>query len=146
MSETVTAQAEPDPTYFENRYPRPDELLRDGGLTGVQYCFVSGANQRKFAEDKDEEGYAWSPIKDLPALTFAGPKGTVDTVVLMGRGDPVTGAGDGNGIRLWFVDIDIEERTGIPTSKDTSKGTPPTNNSRDGAADATVEASRAGKK
>jgi hypothetical protein len=108
---------EVDLTRFENRYPTLPELLRDGGLTGVEYCLVSGANQRLFAEDTDENGKAWSPVRDLPALTVAGPKGTVDTVILMGRGDPIRGSGDFNGIRQYFVDVDLEEAVGIAASK-----------------------------
>jgi hypothetical protein len=121
MSESVTAPVEPSPTdltYFKDRYPTLPELLAKGGITGVEYCLVSGSNQRKFAELKNEKGHIWSPIKDLPALTIEGPKGKVDTVILMGRGEPIRGSGDFNGIRAYFVDVDVEETVGIPANED----------------------------
>jgi hypothetical protein len=110
------AEVQPDPTVFENRYPTLQELLRDGGLTGVEYCLVSGANQRLFGGDADPDGNTWSAVRDLPILTIKGPKGTVDTVVLMGRGNPVPGAGDYNGIRHYWVDVTLEEAVGIPAN------------------------------
>ena len=67
---------------------------------------------------KDERGFGWSPINDVPVLTFKGPMGTVDTVIVMGKGEPILGADDNNGIRNWFVDIDIEESIGVPANPD----------------------------
>ena len=105
-----TAPVQPDLTRFEGRYPEPDEICRYGGRPGVEYCYVAGQNQRKFVD------VGFSPITGVPTLTFVGPKGTMDTVVVMGRGAPIQGAGDDNGIRRWFVDVDVEKVTGIPSS------------------------------
>jgi hypothetical protein len=118
MSEETTTEALPDPTYFEGRYPTLEEMLSKGGLAGVEYCLVSGSRQKLFAEMKDDNGFSWSPIRDMPILTIAGPKGTVESVVLMGRGEPIRGAGDYNGIRHYFVDIALEEAVGIPANSE----------------------------
>lgn len=98
-----------DPTYFHMRYPTLHDLLSRGGLEGVEYCLVAGHNLRKFTEEH------WSAIKGLPPLTIEGPKGVVDSVVLMGRGDPIPGSDDHNGIRWYYTDIFIEDTTGLPS-------------------------------
>ena len=130
MSETAEAPValtptEPDPTYYENRYPEPDDICRQGGKAGVEYCYVAGHNQRKFTDEK------WSPIIGVPVLTIAGPAGTVDTVVVMGKGEPIKGADLDNGIRRWSVDIDLEEATGIPANPDSPIGEKRISNSPD---------------
>ncbi|OGR29714.1 MAG: hypothetical protein A2139_02400 [Desulfobacca sp. RBG_16_60_12] len=114
----TTAPVEPDLTRFEGRYPEPDEICRYGGLPGVEYCYVAGQNQRKFVD------MGFSPITGVPALPFIGPLGTMDTVVVMGRGAPIQGAGDDNGIRRWFVDVDVEGTIGIPANPDSPVGKP----------------------
>lgn len=112
------APVEPDPTFFDGKYPTLFELLRDGGLTGVEYCLIKGSQLKHFSKLPDSEGNVWSPIADLPALTIRGPKGQVDTVLLVGRGRPVPGAGDYNGIRKYNVSIELEEEVGIPANPD----------------------------
>ena len=47
---------------------------------------------------------------------ITGPKGTVPSVILMGRGEPIPGSDDYNGIRPYNVDVDVEEATGIPAN------------------------------
>ena len=123
--------AEGDPTVFINRYPTLDELLAKGGREGVEYCLVSGGNLRKFSQMESpiegRHGERWSPIRDLPTLTLIGPEGRVDSVVLMGRGDPTYGAADYNGIRSYYVDIAIEETIGLPANPDSPLATKTTN-------------------
>ena len=116
MTESTVAEVEPDLTTFTNRYPEPTEILKHGGLAGVEYCYVAGHNQRKYSDIKDDKGFGWSPINGVPVLTFAGPLGTVDTVIVMGKGEPILGADDNNGIRQWYVDVDIEESIGVPAN------------------------------
>lgn len=109
-----------DPTYFENRYPHPEEILRHGGITGVEYCYVPGSRVKRYADWEDETGNhrKWSTIEGIPPLCFVGPLGAVDTVVLMGRGDPIPGTHDFNGARKFFVDKELEESTGIPAHRE----------------------------
>ena len=114
MSETAVAEVEPDLTHFTNRYPEPPEILRNGGLCGTKYCYVPGHRQRLYTELDPP----WSAVVDVPVLKFTGPLGTVDTVIVMGSGAPIKGAADDNGIREWFVDIELEEAIGVPASKD----------------------------
>ena len=118
MSEpaVTTAPVESDPTYFKNHYPTLMDLLMDGGRPGVEYCQVCGSNQRSFAILKDDDDFTFSLVDGLPPYTVEGPRGKVDTVVLMGRGKPIEGAGDFNGIRKCSIDIDLEEATGIPAN------------------------------
>lgn len=99
-----------DPTYFHMRYPTLGDLLSRGGREGVEYCLVAGHNLRKFTD------YHWSAIVGLPPLTIEGPKGVAESVILMGKGDPIPGSDDYNGIRWYYVDIDIEEATGLASS------------------------------
>jgi hypothetical protein len=116
LSEEVEApvgQDPTDPTHFHMRYPTLKELLRAGGIEGVEYCLVSANNLKKFGKLRDSEGNFWSPIRDLPALSISGPKGTAESVVLMGRGKPIPGACEFNGIRQYFVDSDLELETGL---------------------------------
>ena len=116
ISELVFAEG--DPTVFINQYPTLTDLLAKGGIEGVEYCLVHGKNLRKFAEMENAASERWSPIRDLPTLTILGPAGRVDSVVLMGRGEPTYGAADYNGIRHYYVDVDVEEDTGIAASPD----------------------------
>jgi hypothetical protein len=71
----------------------------------------------EFEKELDAEGNTWSLILGVPTITIAGPKGTCDTVKLMGRGKPVEGAGDFNGVRVVVVDRVLEETTGILAQK-----------------------------
>ena len=96
-------------TTFVNRYPRLDELIPYGGDPGTKYCLVSGANTRKFFL---EDG--WLEVDSLHAITIVGERGTVDTVKLMGKGQPIKGAAQGNGMREYNIDRDIMAETGIP--------------------------------
>ena len=99
-----------DPTHFHMCYPTLADLLSKGGLEGVEYCLVAGHNLKQFTD------LHWSAIRGLPPLTVTGPKGVVDSVILMGRGDPIPGSDDHNGIRHYYTDIYIEEVTGIPAN------------------------------
>ena len=105
-----------DPNHYHMRYPTLDDLLYRGGREGVEYCLVAGFNQRKFGE------VGFSGIREAPnsdtSLVFSitGPKGTVPSVILMGRGEPIPGSDDYNGIRPYNVDVDVEEATGIPAN------------------------------
>lgn len=119
--------AEGDPTVFLNHYPTLDDLLAKGGIEGVEYCLVHGKNLRKFSQMENMAKERWSPIRDLPTLTIIGPAGRVDSVVLMGRGDPTYGAADYNGIRQFYVDIDVEETTGLPANPESPLATKTTN-------------------
>jgi len=110
--------AEGDPTVFLNRYPTLAELLAKGGIEGVEYCLVAGKNLRKYSQMENAVKEKWSPIRDLPTLTIVGPAGRADSVVLMGRGEPTYGASDYNGIRRYYVDVDVEVATGIPANPD----------------------------
>ena len=115
MSESTQAPVQPpDDTHFENRYPEPHGILRNGGLAGVTYYFVPGHRIRLYTEQDPP----CSLIDDVPVLKFSGPMGTADSVVVMGSGEPIKGAGDDNGIRSWRVDIELEETIGIPASPD----------------------------
>lgn len=105
-----------DPSYFYMRYPKLHDLLYRGGIEGVEYCLVAGHNLRRYGELKDNLGESWSPIRDLPPLTIEGPKGVAETVVLMGRGRPIPGSDDHNGVRPYYIDIDVEETTGMPAN------------------------------
>ena len=101
-----------DPTHFHMRYPTLRDLLSKGGREGVEYCLVAGHNLRRFTDG------GWSPIVGLPPLTIEGPKGLVDSVILMGRGEPIPGSDDYNGVRRYYVDIEVEDITGLPSSPD----------------------------
>ena len=120
-----------DPTYFFMRYPKLSDLLYRSGIEGVEYCLVAGHNQARFTRTPDGDGKTWSAIQGLPPLTIEGPKGVADTVILMGKGTPIPGSDDHNGIRKFGVDIDVEETTGLPANPDSPLAI--TNNTKDEA-------------
>ena len=105
-----------DPNHYHMRYPTLDDLLYRGGREGVEYCLVAGFNQRKFGD------VGFSAIQEAPTsdtrliFSITGPNGTVPSVILMGRGDPIPGSDDYNGVRPYNVDVDVEEATGIPAN------------------------------
>ena len=90
-------------TAFPDRYPRLDELLTHGGMSGVDYALVAGQNIGRFQK------HGWSQIKDMPSLQI----GQCDSVLLLGKGDPIPGASDQNGIRCFYADRDLPALTGI---------------------------------
>ena len=103
-----------DPNHYYMRYPTLSELLYRGGREGIEYCLVAGYNQRKFM---DQHGF--DNLKEPPdaerklVFSIEGPKGIMDTVVLMGKCAPIPGSDDFNGVRDYGVDEDIIELTGL---------------------------------
>lgn len=89
-------------THFD-RYPHPRELLRYGGLPGVEYCLVAGINIGKF------ERSGWSQIRDMPSISI----GRCDSVVVMGRGEPIAGADPTSSRRTWYYDTYIRDNSGV---------------------------------
>jgi len=120
-----------DPTddrYYYMRYPRLNELLYREGREGVSYCLVAGYNIKKFENDfiinaKGEKIY-WSLVEGTRTYTIEGPNGVVDSVVLMGRGAPIPGSDDYNGVRPYYVDADVEEQTGLPSDPSNPESLP----------------------
>jgi len=99
-----------------DRYPNLYELVTP--RIGVQYVLVLGNDVRRYQrvskqgnQGRPEEW--WDTIPNMPAITIEGPKGTADTVVLLGKGRPATGGSDLNGKRRFYVDAAIEEVTGL---------------------------------
>jgi hypothetical protein len=100
---------------FHDRIPFGAEILRHGGIPGIEYCWVLPENIDKFeSAAPDEDGFAWSRVADWKwPIHITGPRGTVRRCQLYGRGTPIIGASPHSGLRRWHCDNDILKRTGI---------------------------------
>lgn len=96
-----------DDLTFSGRYPNLCELVEKGGLPGVVYGLVPGELQVRM------QRYGWSPIENMPPISIEGPRGRVDTVLVMGHGQPIPGAPAGNGKRRFMIHYQLEEKTGL---------------------------------
>lgn len=93
-------------TRFDGRLPDPSEVVRWGGTPGCEYAYVAADNFARLTE------FDWSIASGVKPLTIVGPKGPCQVVVLV-RGEPIEGADPLNGIRTWFTDPAVFERTGL---------------------------------
>jgi hypothetical protein len=55
----------------------------------------------------------WELTKGGDVVSISGPVGTCDSVMVLSRGEPITGAAPMNGIRRWGVHKKLEEITGL---------------------------------
>jgi hypothetical protein len=109
-------KTEADPTHFD-RIPHPKEIVRSGGLPGVEYCYVLGKNIGKWQKmSRGDKSQQWSLTRNIPVISIAGPKGFADSVVVMSRGIPIPGADPENGTRRWYVDNELISLTGLKPS------------------------------
>ena len=96
------------PYTFHGMIPLLRELLpKQHGRPGVTYAQVYLLNQRR-AEDE-----GWRRIDGTAVYTIQGPKGSCD-MILMGRGKPISGVGHASGKRKCYVDLAVEQITGLP--------------------------------
>lgn len=105
--EPLTALVEPDPLYFDNCYPDPNEEFQNGGWPGVRYMYTAVHRQKQMIQN----GW-WLVPNAGKVYTVSGPAGTMDCVV-MGLGEPIRGADPSNGTREWYIDPELEDGTGV---------------------------------
>lgn len=82
-----------------------------GGLPGVKYGLLAVHNQ------KTAQNEGWGATTTSKIFTIKGPKGQVD-VVLACKGDPVRGMSPAGGARVFLIDQDIYDVTGLDAVED----------------------------
>ena len=94
--------------------PFGHEVLRHGGLPGVEYCWVAPESTAKFLDaGPNDEGFTWAQVRDWHwPITIVGPRGSVRAAQLFARGAPIPSASPHSSTRRWFVYNVILERTG----------------------------------
>lgn len=93
-----------------NGIPDAHELLRDGGMPGVEYALVAGQNVGYWTSP---EGGDWQLTKGAGVYTLIGPLAALNSVLLLCKGTPIEGAAPDSGPRKWWIDADILEATGL---------------------------------
>lgn len=90
------------------------EVLKHGGVPGVEYCWVAPESIPKFENaGPSPEGYFWARIGDWRwPINIRGPRGVIYSCQLYGRGEPIPAASPHSGLRKWYVDTVILDRTG----------------------------------
>lgn len=114
---TSTPEAAPARPFYYDHIPQLSELLRRGGLPGVEYAQVHVQNVVKA---RDPEFGGWGRIRDAQTYTIGGPRGEVHCELLC-RGKPIRGVGPDSGARVCWVDDEVYELTGHP-NPDPEKG------------------------
>lgn len=87
--------------------PDLTDLLAHGGVPGVRYCLAPAdrmGEMRRPPEAGATEDDIWWLVEGIKPLPFIvhGPKGSCDSVVLMGQGKPIPGASPANGRRQYY--------------------------------------------
>lgn len=110
-----------DVANFAGRLPDPGELLRWGGQPGVEYLMIDSRNLHDATQlpavVRNGKSHKWVICRDVPIYTVSGPAGST-TIMVLGRGEPITGADPANGIREWFYDRTILTATGLKAPYD----------------------------
>lgn len=89
-----------------SQIPRLEDLLEHGGIPGIDYAYVLGNNIHKAQRD------GFSILHRVPSFAITGPKGTA-ACILMGTGEPITGADPNAGRVCLYVDEEIETLAGL---------------------------------
>lgn len=105
-----TARIDNDDLHFDvrHRFPQPWEIFPHGGVPGFHYLYASA---HRVAHFQQPDGGGWRRAEGIPDLLFTGPKGTCP-VVVMCKGERMPGAAQGVHRPPWYVDEEIEEKTG----------------------------------
>lgn len=93
----------------------PPHALLDEPIPGFRYALVADTNQGQFqtGEHPLAEGLSWNTLRDpFPTLRFKGPDGET-FAQLVAEGERIIGASPHNGVRLMYIDPEIEARTGL---------------------------------
>lgn len=98
--------------------PEPWEILPHGGIPGFEYIYASAHRVAHYQRS------GWARVEGLPDLTFTGKKGSCP-VVVMCKGDRIPGAAQGVHRCKWYVDPEVDERTGNPLANVPSRKATP---------------------
>lgn len=91
--------------YVFDHIPTLRELLRNGGLPGVEYAQVCTAHFKRAQNEK------WKDVQGAKCYTIVGPKGRAD-MILKAKGVPLSGNTE-SGARVCYIDKGIETLTGL---------------------------------
>ena len=104
--QTLADTGAPEP-YTYDHLPQLRELLKNGGLPGVEYLQVAVHNLRL----AQREG--WTRVSGHQMVyTIVGPNGSCDCE-LFGSGEPISGQDPEGGARVCWIDMDVRQETGF---------------------------------
>lgn len=94
----------PDLTIFD-RIPSTSDLFSNNGRPGVTYALIHTHNMAKASKE------GWVSLSTQNLIEVQGPNG-ISPVVIMAKGEPITGASLGAQQPELFVDEQIYQETG----------------------------------
>lgn len=117
---SYTGQDPSDEAVFHNRYPYPHELVRHGGIVGIEYCLIPAEKITQYSN------MGWRQVNRVDPITIIGPKSKRDSIMLVCRGEPIPGSVRAGGLREWYVAQEIIDATGIVENIDSDTESEPT--------------------
>ena len=122
-------------TVYDGRFPSLSDMLRQGGLPGVEYFLCNSANIAGY------QAQSADLVAGLPAFEIRGPRG-VASAFLMCRGNPIPGADPLNGVRRYAIDPQLVGATGLDPES-TNAGTTTEGQAQDREGDARAQGGNA---